>query len=420
MIEFDQADVFDHVLVWIERDGALIARAKLLEHRGDGRRCLTREIGDARLVGVDRVQHPLDPPHGKLCLVIRKSVLVIIMEGVAVAGPRPFVIDRLRIIRLHNRPVAALNGVAFMPIAYKPPRIRQQRLRGIGVAFEQDLGASGAILAGEIGEQLPIARRLRVHFEGRRHIERAVVRTIPPLIHQIVSIRAEVAGVTQHDIFIENVVRKHRLDRAAIACAPVDFDDVQGHRGTAHGRIVILRDRHPTDLRIVRHGRIEEGAVRDQRAADAQVAGILGDTGIRDRHRHPVLEPVGRDPERVARDPGLQAHCVGPGSVKSGVQAVWIARQQVQGLNRRAPRRILGKAEQFLFFRQGQNVGLQHIDRSGGGGQRGVRIALFVQETLDLQDAGDRIITHAFLQRGGQLLERVTPLILAGFTGRRA
>ncbi|OQC33166.1 MAG: hypothetical protein BWX70_00308 [Verrucomicrobia bacterium ADurb.Bin070] len=342
------------------------------------------------------------------------------MEGIAVAGTRPLVIDRLRVIRLHDRPVAALDGVALMPIPHKPPRIRQQRLRGIGVAFEQDLRASGTVLAGEIGEQLPIARRLRVRFEGRRHIERAVVRTIPPLIHQIVGIRAEVAGMTQHDIFIEDVVRKHCLDRAAVARAPVDFDDVQGHRGTAHGRIVVLRDRHPTDLRIVRHGRIEEGAIRDQRAADAQVAGVFCDTGICDRHRHPVLEPVGRDPERVARDPGLQAHRVGPCTVKSGIQAVGIARQQVQGLNRRAPRRILGKAEQLLFFRQSQNVGLQHIDRSGGSGQCGVRIALFVQETLDLQDAGDRIITHAFLQRGGQILKCVTPLILAGFTGRRA
>ena len=75
-VERDEADVLDDVLVRVQRHGAGIRRAELLNDGGVSRRGARREIADARLVRIHGAQDALDPAFGELRFVIGLAVAI--------------------------------------------------------------------------------------------------------------------------------------------------------------------------------------------------------------------------------------------------------------------------------------------------------------------------------------------------------
>src|SRR5207249_2267517 len=98
----------------------------------------------------------------------------------------------------------------LMPVADEEQRVGQQHFRRAGVSFEGQLIKALPAPASGIAEEFPAAG-----LDIRRTRVGAIFGAIPPLEDEVVRVGSEVAGVTQDDIFIKNVVRKNRLDGPA-------------------------------------------------------------------------------------------------------------------------------------------------------------------------------------------------------------
>ena len=150
----------------------------------------------------------------------------------------------------------------FVAVAQIEQRVAEQHFRRAGISLERQRGEAEPQIPRRVAEQMP---RRRCGLTIRRQRFRAVFRAIPPLEHKVIRVAAEVGGVAEDDVFVENIVGQNCLDGAAIAFALVHFDDVQNHGRAAEGVAVIFRHRDVADLRGVRG--IEEVRIGNHREA---------------------------------------------------------------------------------------------------------------------------------------------------------
>ena len=273
----DQADVFDHVFGGVEGHRADVGSARLLQHAAVAGRGIAAERGRvARLIGVDGIEHALDPTHDQL----RDEVMAAIgleLRRVERAGPLiGHALDgridplRRRSVRMDQPPtVGGHRAIGHIVISIG---IRQFLL-GAVADVEELVGQGDVRAAGELNRceaQPLLIDRPPGGIALVRSFEIAQGRGImhPPLVIDPGGVAAEVAGVIERDLVVEGIQRGDHLDAAAVAFL-TEADHVQCHRAAGLG-IVVLRQGHIH--RIFRSFR-QYDRIGHQRGADSQTEG---------------------------------------------------------------------------------------------------------------------------------------------------
>ena len=305
LVKLDQADVFDHVLGGVEGHRADVRSTRLLQHAAVAGRGIAAERGRvARLVGVDGIEHALDPTHDQL----RDEFMAAIgleLRRVERAGPLighaldgridPF---RSRIVRPDQPPTVGGHRAIGRIIACIGIR---QFLLGAVADVEELVGQGDVRAAGELNrsESQPLlidrpAAGIGILRGGELVQGRGIMH--PPLVIDVGRVAAEVAGVIECDLVVEGIQRGDHLDAAAVALL-AEADHMQCHRAAGLG-IVVLRQGH-----IPRRGRDQRqhGRIGHQRGADSQTEGrhdrTLPGFGLGGQIRG-VVETGGRGPLR--------------------------------------------------------------------------------------------------------------------------
>ena len=292
------------------------------------------------------------------------------------------------LISLCHLPIHAINNFIPVPIAQEEERVANERFRSARVALESKLEKAFPLTSRRISKEFPGIGRGGTIGSSR---SRAIFGPVPPLKHQFVRVAAEVAGMAQDDVLIENIVRKDRLDRAPIPLGAIHLDNVQRHRRATQAIAVVLGHRDIADTggvagtqerRICHHG--QPWPKTNQRRALACVPHRRHDAEIVLQDRRPI---------RVTNDFLFQAQAIGlvGNAILALVQSIGVAAEiikPIHGLGESAPfqinvRAVREGAIQQLFFGGGQNIRLQHIYCRGRGCQRGITDFFIVEQTFD-------------------------------------
>ena len=421
LVQLDKSHAFNDVFVGVQRNGPVIWPARNLDHAGvDCRALVVVEVAVARFIRVDPVEYPFDPAHRELRNVALASVRLKLrrvqrtrpLERHRVAfnatvGARGAVdIDQapalgschrfFKIIRDHIPDIANSHQLVLLAIADIEELVGQHN---VGSARELD-----RIQAQSFFIYLPpeISRRRQADAVERGHV------THPPLVVDIFRVAAEIAGVPQIDLLVEDILRLHDLDRSAVAFL-ADTDNMQRDRPTGVGMIVFY---HRQIERCLIHLR-EQERMRHQSRPDAEAVDRLIYRGGRrvDWSDHAGDVAVERNIHQCVGLEVLHPGIVGRRRVTIGDRghvgrAVRVLGRLVDLGHRVCPSAVIaGQGHHRGIVRAAEHVGLDDV---GGNGRRGhVRIAPLkvVKPAAEDQLRAERVVVDPLLQRADQPLE---------------